>query len=272
MIILTEKQMSFFETFGFLKFPQLLKDDITWITQEFEQVFPMFQETTKHDGTKRTLVVPFIDQRQKLSALLDDSRIDGILVSLLGKQYNYMGSDGNYYSGNTDWHPDGDHSKYKHLKIAIYLDELDENTGALQVIPGSHKKGPFRDELLEMIRFPTKSMHIWGIQGNEIPAVVLDTKPGDVLVFNHNLFHSSWNGSKKRRMFTINVGERFKEEHLAELVDSIRSHATFHREHYYGPEMLNNINPLRMTHLEQVISVSDNMSELSNHLPSLFRV
>src|SRR5205823_12862887 len=80
-------------------------------------------------------------QSEYLSGLLDDDRIHGILVDLLGEEFNYMGSDGNYYVGETGWHSDGWLSTVRHVKIAFYLDPLTRETGALRVIPGSHRVG-----------------------------------------------------------------------------------------------------------------------------------
>jgi len=42
-----------------------------------------------------------------LSTLLDDPRIHDVAASLLGDDFNYMGSDGNFYAGDTRWHSDG---------------------------------------------------------------------------------------------------------------------------------------------------------------------
>ena len=44
---------------------------------------------------------------ERLSALLDDPRIEGALCSLVGPDWNYTGGDGNWYSGDTSWHSDG---------------------------------------------------------------------------------------------------------------------------------------------------------------------
>ena len=53
---------------------------------------------------------------------------------------NYMGSDSNYYVGDTGWNSDGGHKVEDpmHIKIAFYLDSLTGGAGALHVIPGSH--------------------------------------------------------------------------------------------------------------------------------------
>src|SRR5690348_6491994 len=110
---LTKEQLDFFETFGFIKFPQLVADKLDWIIEEFTETFPNQTLIKQHDGTQRTCIVPFIDQR--MCTLLDDPRIEGIGSSLLGSDFNYMGSDGNYYTGETGWHRDGFNHKYRHI-------------------------------------------------------------------------------------------------------------------------------------------------------------
>lgn len=222
---LSKEQLDFFNTFGFLKFPGLLSDRIDSITEEFEKVFPEHEMGSQHDGTKRTCVVPFIDQREKLSELLDDERIEGILASLLGEDYNYMGSDGNYYAGDTGWHRDGYHEKYLNVKIAFYLDQLEGSSGALRVIPGSHRlNDQYGSDLGHKMH---KSKEIWGLEGHETPAQILNVTPGDILVFNHNLFHSSWGGGGYRRMFTINACQRYEEDDLELLRNYLSGYARF---------------------------------------------
>lgn len=261
------KQIDFFNTFGFLKFPALLKEEIGWIQDEFERVFPMFPNL-KHDGSKRTMIVPFIDQREKLSGLLEHPGIADILTGLLGSDYNYMGSDGNYYSGDTGWHPDGQEKSRRHIKIAFYLDPLTADTGALRVIPGSHRFGDafYRDVMAKV----PQSEKAWGIAGSEVPAVALDVVPGDVLVFKHETFHSSWGGSGYRRMFTINASERFGgESALQELESVCLLHYHYARDHYYGKAMRESAGPERRKHLEQVMSLGADWSELTKQLPVL---
>ena len=215
---LTEHQRSFFDTFGYLGFPRLLIDRIDEITDEFEALWASRgggHDGKPHEGTARSCIVPFIDQREKLCALLDDPAIKGIATSLLGEDFNYMGSDGNYYAGDTPWHSDGWNKDLRHLKIAFYLDPLTRETGSLRVIPGSHKlRDGYADMLQEQIR---NSEEVWGIHGRDVPAVALETQPGDVVCFNHNTKHAAFGGSPRRRMFTINLCERFPEERLPDL-------------------------------------------------------
>src|SRR4029079_14205422 len=81
---------------------------------------------------------------------------------------------------------------------------------ALRVIPGSHRVGePFAEELERSIR---KSADLWGVSGRQMPAIALDTTPGDILVFNHDLKHATYGGSQRRRMFTMNCSQRYPED------------------------------------------------------------
>src|SRR5438105_15735560 len=100
--------------------PGLMANEIAWITREFEAVFP--QQGIRHDHRKRSCVVPFIDQRERLCTLLDHPHIEGLLAGLLGADFNYCGGDGNYYVGDTGWHPDGAHRVGQYAKLAFYLD------------------------------------------------------------------------------------------------------------------------------------------------------
>ena len=261
---LTDQQVNFFQTFGYLGFPGLLADSIAEITHEFEMVWTDRgggHAGKAHDGKARSCIVPFIDQRERLSALIDDPRILGIATALLGDDFNYMGSDGNYYVGDTGWHSDGWHPQIRHIKIAFYLDTLTRDTGCLRVIPGSHLiNDTFAQKLQSDIR---KSEAQWGIPGSEVPAIPLEVTPGDVLVFNHNTKHAAFGGGDHRRMFTINLCQRYPEEKLPELRQYIGGGARFWIEEAYGPAMMRTAGPERQRHLQQVMDNDYELPELS---------
>jgi ectoine hydroxylase-related dioxygenase (phytanoyl-CoA dioxygenase family) len=262
----TEQQLASFRTFGFLAFPGLLADRIERITQEFEAIWAANgggHNGQAHDGTARSCSVQFIDQNAYLSTLLDDPRIHGIAASILGDDFNYMGSDGNFYTGDTRWHSDGYGGRggMLHIKIAFYLDPLTRDTGALRVIPGSHRIGePFADELQNSIR---ASDQVWGLQGHQIPAIALETTPGDILVFNHDLKHAAFGGSQRRRMFTMNCCQRYPESQLQDLRDYIAGGARFWVEQAYGETMIRTADQARMAHLEQCMANDGHLVELS---------
>jgi len=261
---LTEQQRTFFQTFGFLSFPSLLKDRIDEIIREFEEIFKKRgggHSGQPHGGKQRSCIVPFPDQSPVLSSLLDDPRIHGIASSLLGEDFNYMPSDGNYYAGDTPWHSDGWHKDTLHLKIAFYLDPLTRDTGCLRVIPGSHKVGDAFAEGLksEISRCP----EFWGMQGRDVPALALETMPGDVLVFNHNTKHAAFGGGGWRRMFTMNLCQRYPEARIQELRDYLNGIARFWVDRAYGDIMMRTAGPQRQRHLEQVMANDGHIAALS---------
>ena len=261
---LSQEQLNFFNTFGYLGFPGLMADRIADIDHAFESVWTERgggHNGKPHDGMARSCIVPFIDQSEYLASLLDDPRIHDIATSLLGDDFNYMGSDGNYYVGDTRWHSDGWHPQMRHIKLAFYLDPLTANTGALRVIPGSHRLGDqYADGLQQQIR---QSAELWGIEGNQVPAIALETKPGDLLLFNHNTKHAAFGGNQNRRMFTINLCQRYPEDKIEDLRNYISGKARFWIDRAYVEKMVRTAGPQRQRHLEQVMANDGHLAELS---------
>ncbi len=255
---LSQEQRDFFETFGYLVLPGLLRDELDWILDEFEAVFQ--NRGVTHDGSKRSTVVPFIDQREKLSTLLDNPKIVGLISSLIGHDFNYLGGDGNYYTGDTAWHSDGWHDTGKFIKVALYLDPVTRTTGCLRVIPGTHKV----DIKNWDARKARTAQELWGIDQSQVPAIPLESNPGDVVAFNHNLMHASFGGSSRRRMFTLNCAARAtNESEIADLERYIASHARFWIDHMYSDIMRSTASSQRLVHLEQVMAHEGHLPALS---------
>ncbi len=261
---LTEQQLAYFDTFGYLGFPGLLNDRVDEIINDFEEVWARHgggHNGRPHEGKERSCIVQFIDHHERLSSLLDDPRIRGIASSLLGDDFNYMGSDGNYYVGDTRWHSDGWHAETMHIKIAYYLDPLTRDTGCIRVIPGSHKTGDvYADRLQKQVG---ESSTLWATEAPDIPAVALETSPGDVVCFNHNTKHASFGGGIRRRMFTMNLCQRYPEHRIEDLRDYVSGGSRFWLEEAYGKAMIRTASPERMRHLEQVMANDDHLPELS---------
>lgn len=254
MSILSAAQITFFDTFGFLRLPGLLADRVEAIIAAFDQVWETKgggHAGSRHDHRQRSCLVPFIDQHADLCALLDDPRVHGLACQLLGDDFNYMGSDGNYYTGDTGWHSDGWNAGQRFLKIAFYLDPLTPETGALRVIPGSHRVG---DRFSEQLQRAVGDLASLGVSGPELPAWSTTIRPGDLMVFDHQLKHASFGGGSSRRMFTINLCQRFPEEQLEQLQDYLVGHARFLIERNVGETMLRTAGPQRLRHLEQVMA------------------
>ena len=177
----------------------------------------------RHDGRERFGVAPFLNHSEYLCSLLDDERLHGIARALCGDDYQYWNSDGKYYVGDTRWHSDGSLSNpVGFVKLALYLDPVDADSGALRVIPGSHRTGePYAEMIDEQIR----GERFWGgLPGDRIPAVALTSRPGDLVLFNQALKHGAWGGGNRRRMFTINYTRAITPAVLERYRDVVSSH------------------------------------------------
>ncbi|MEZ4683302.1 MAG: phytanoyl-CoA dioxygenase family protein [Caldilineaceae bacterium] len=266
---LSPQQRNFMDLFGYLIFPGLLSDRIDRIIDEFEAVFAAHgggHNGRPHDGTARSCILPFVDQTAYLASLIDDPRIDGIFASLLGADYTYLGSDGNFYVGDTNWHSDTDWSGKMRgkpprifYKMALYLDPVTAESGALRVIPGSQHYGDrFAEALQANLRGAAETL---GIPGNQVPAIALASNPGDVVVFNQNTKHSAWGGSNRRRMFTINCTARYADDEIPLLRNEVAALARFWIDSVYGEAMISTATPARMVHLAQPLAQQDHLTK-----------
>jgi Phytanoyl-CoA dioxygenase (PhyH) len=256
---MTSQQQQFFETWGYLHLPGWIADAIGWITEEYEAVWR--DREIVHDGTRRSCIVPFIDQRERFCTLLDDPRITDLMEGCLGPDACYLGGDGNWYAGDTGWHSDGFHHVGKYLKIAFYLDPLTRDTGCLRVIPGTH-----RIELAAgwEARQARNAAELWGIDQRDVPCMALETRPGDVVAFNHNLMHASFGGSGFRRMFTMNFCARCDSiEEAEELRQFINAQARFWIDHLHSDVMRRTASPQRLRYLRQVMEQEGDIPALA---------
>jgi ectoine hydroxylase-related dioxygenase (phytanoyl-CoA dioxygenase family) len=261
---LTSQQCTFFETFGYLYLPDLMTEDIDWLIEEHRKVFE--KKGIVHDGTKRSQIVPFIDQSERLCTLLDHPKVLEVLTSLLGEDFNYIGGDGNYYSGDTGWHSDGSHPVGLYAKFHLYLDPLTRDTGCIRVIPGSHICGEWRNGL-EKVR---QSAEALGISGGEIPCAAVETNPGDVVVFNHNIYHASFGGGAARRHFDLNVAKRARTAREIQELDNYlqrpdgQPRYSPRSESVHSETMRKTASEGRLYHLEQVIERERYLAEARN--------
>jgi len=270
LVPLTKQQVRFFDIFGYLSLPGLFAREAEAITQVFETVWTDYgggHNQRLHDHEQNSALLPFIDHHRYLCALLDDERVEDIGAGLVGEDFNYMSSDGNYFVGDTVWHSDGYQRApgYRSIKLAFYLDAVGRDSGCLRIIPGSHRMGEaYAETVHETIpnSGSNNSEEDWGIPGTDIPAVAVETKPGDLVVFNHRIKHASFGGGTRRRMFTINLQQRFRDEDEHLLRECLGSLAGFWYERVYSPLMLETADADRMRHLEQRLAHGD-------HLPAL---
>jgi hypothetical protein len=207
---LSAEQKRFFDTFGYLVIRRLFDGrETAAITAGFEQTMRMCGLDRVGDGARRCMLGP-IHHVPELQSLLEHPGVVGLAEGVFGGEFNYALGDGNFYSGDTHWHPDGGWGQLFAAKIVVYLDPLTRATGALRVIPGSHDpRHPLRRDRDGQASGVAGLLEECGIHGRDLPgAEAVETEPGDVIIFNHDLFHASFGGTKRRRMFTMNLTRR----------------------------------------------------------------
>ena len=268
-----DQQIRFFDTFGFLHFPGLFANEIDRITESFEKVWADHgggHRGQAHDRSRDSCMLTFIDRNEYLCGLLDDPRIDGFASALLGSDYNYTSSDGNFYVGETPWHSDTNLHKPT-IKAAFYLDEVTEDSGCLRVIPGSHKTGDVYATSFDGI-VPSVDEQLTeqtlGIDGSEVPSVALASKPGDLVCFDRRIKHASFGGGTRRRMFTIILEPRYADDELDILRANIGFMSRYWIERAYGEIMIDTASPQRMVHLEQRLANEGHLAELTRKAKS----
>jgi len=212
--LLSPQQIHFFETFGFLKVPGLFAEDIDEIIDGFEELFdkqPVWETKEALHGDEKRLIIPgFIEQSPRLSRLQHDPRVVGAVQSVLGRDYIWSSSDGNLFYCESYWHPD-DYAAplhHYHVKLSFYLDDLTGHNGAIRIIPGSHfHQQTFSRTLRRAFKNEGGVNEIFGVNGSEIPSLVVESSPGDLIMWNFRTIHGSYNGGERRRLFSLNFGE-----------------------------------------------------------------
>ncbi|MDA1088629.1 MAG: phytanoyl-CoA dioxygenase family protein [Verrucomicrobia bacterium] len=192
---LTEGQVSFFHTFGYHVFRNLFSpDELAEIRREFDESMADQYSHRPYDGSERHWTVMMDEDTPLFASLMEDPRFLEPARQLFGPEVLGIIVDANRYTGNTGWHPDTVSPLQYGVKFAFYLQPVGADTGALRVIPGTHRLFPFTEEFSEGVRSA-------GLR--EVPCQVLESQPGDVVAFDLRLWHASHGGSADRRMCTV---------------------------------------------------------------------
>jgi ectoine hydroxylase-related dioxygenase (phytanoyl-CoA dioxygenase family) len=216
MSVITRQQVTFLETFGYLRLPGLFADEIDEITDAFEAVFAdaanarMDTNAELHRNDRRVIIPQFVDKHPVLARLPADERVKEIAQMVLGDDAEYAESDGNLAFCHSEWHADtyGAPLEQRHIKISFYLDRLRDDSGAIRVLPGTHFwKGGYARGLRGTFREFGKTREVFGVDSTAIPATVIDSDPGDILIWDYRVIHASFNGLDRRRFFSVNFRE-----------------------------------------------------------------
>jgi ectoine hydroxylase-related dioxygenase (phytanoyl-CoA dioxygenase family) len=189
----------FFSAFGYALFRKLFSpQEMALLSAEFDAC--MGSKHGSGASKRRRLTRLLMDaDSPELASLAIDRRLCEVSSVLLGRPTICIQVAGTHHAGDTQWHSDNLNLPYKGVKFLMYLDPLNATTGALRVMPGSHRQAGRGDRLMCY-----DSLDSFGLTGGELPAQVIPTRPGDVVAFAHPLWHASFNGRHGRRMVEIN--------------------------------------------------------------------
>jgi hypothetical protein len=128
--------------------------------------------------------------------LVDGRRLVGLAERLVGGAVLPSPADtqARLYLDHAPWHNDTG-ILVRGVKLVAYLEALDGATGALRVLPASH-------------RLPDGALaHLYSLDVgiSDIPGQVLATQPGDVVAFDPLLWHATWGGGQRHQWSTLYV-------------------------------------------------------------------
>ena len=202
--MLTAEQVAHFQTFGFLVLRQLFTgDEISVMKREAEEIYDDDRGGKPFDGEETQYIQPFYERKPYLSTLVDDDRIYSIGEDLLGPDFVLIGTEGRLRVGPTAWHGEVPREDaLRTVKINIYPDPLTKETGCLRVVPGSNLvASPDLYEPLRALNY-SEDFRPFGFAPAEIPCVPLEVEPGDVVLFQERVLHSSFGGENGRHQLS----------------------------------------------------------------------
>lgn len=204
----TTEKREYFQTFGFLISRQAFTaQEMRVIADEFDDLMGELRGGHAFDGAANENRAPFIELRPVLSRLAVDERIHGTVRELLGNDSIWAGSEGNITIGDHLWHPDrpGDAEEisYVRIKTMLYLDQTSQETGALRVIPGSHRLPMHTAIEVKERHQHGPTLAPFGVPGADIPCFFFESLPGDVLFFNQSIWHAVFQGWIGRRYIAL---------------------------------------------------------------------
>ena len=207
--MLSDLEVGQFRAFGFIVLRDCLRPkDVERLQKAHDRVIadaPVYDYFGDH-GTR--MLSPFVQVDDAFSELIEHPGVMEAMRDIWGEECLYIGGSDMWANmDDTPWHTDGRPGReVVALKSTIYLDEQDRDSGALNVIPGSH--------LPEFSAAIFDSFGCWAtatsrprlrFESYNIPgATAIHTLPGDVVLWDTRLWHSVFrrkDGLPRRTMF-----------------------------------------------------------------------
>ena len=202
-----EHQLEQFKVFGFLVLKGILTPlDMKKAYDEFEIGLSKSRKSAEGLSISHHLNWSNLGpDTPLLASLLEDERFFSTAQQILGKDAVGLASNGNSFdSDRTEWHPDVGNPDWNGIKFAFYLQPVGRNSGALRLVPGSHRE-PFLSDFNKIRLKGSEKGTIDGIglSVEEVPCFAAESETGDVVLFDNNIWHASYGGGIDRRMCSL---------------------------------------------------------------------
>jgi ectoine hydroxylase-related dioxygenase (phytanoyl-CoA dioxygenase family) len=205
--MLSQEQVDHFRAFGFVILRDYLtQDEVAQLRREFDEAMRISFAGNEFDGTKRHWIPMLGPAAPTFGRLAGDPRFLEAGRELSGNDTMLFTVDANRYVGDTGWHSDGAPSHS--VKMVFYLEPVGAESGALRVVPTSHWATPHvadsgvSEERKQALHQRVAEVNATG-DFRGVPAVALESEPGDVVVFDPHIFHAAVGGSTDRPMCTV---------------------------------------------------------------------
>jgi hypothetical protein len=220
--MLSSAEKRLFDTFGFLILRQhLTADQVQVMRRESDRILSANRQGRPISKTRRQSVIPFFEHSEELMALMADDRIYLLGEELVGPDFILNATEGNLHVGETQWHGGGTEVELlPHIKIAFYLEPTTSDSGALRIIPGSHRPEFAAQHPTRKDQHDDPTVMPFGVPGSELPCVVCESQPGDVVIFREQTWHAAFGGKPGRSQHAISFQTNPRnDEELAVLRD-----------------------------------------------------
>lgn len=204
---LNSDEIQFLDLFGFVVLKQLFsEDEFKTLNEELEKAKEVtFSELQFDPSLPSSEHLQTIQLSNSYSPFLfnlsEDERFYGMAKQLYGEELIGHQCHASLFVGDTRWHPDqppiNPYPNHRFgSKFGIYTDTLTADSGALRIIPRSHKQ-PYYGDLKKMpgISNPDNI--------ENFPGHACESEPGDVVLFNLSCWHASRGGKAGRTMLEV---------------------------------------------------------------------
>jgi hypothetical protein len=257
----TPQQRDQFETFGFIVLREMfsgaeMAELRAEVRRSLRLAYPLpdgrLDLPTGVDG----FFLPMMGPNTPVSrGLAGDRRLVDVAECLLGGQVAPKPAKGNLYRDASFWHQDSGDPNLRAIKIVTYLDSLTGPSGALQVLPGSHSSSMSTTLTAYRDHWP------WGTSSTaeaeeeqRWPGLVLRSEPGDVIVFDVRLWHSSLFGRDRLQWSVSYVGHPRTDPERESARSYILSYLT--AGHHYDVEAYPYFDPAWETDIDGVFGAT----------------